>query len=287
MGLFDFMDSFFYISLGVLCLLILLLIYHFKDRIHTLETKNETLLDIVHNVVKEITSLKHSINTSAFLAAPAVNLNFCNPKVEQEEEQEEEEQEEEQEEEEKVQEEEQEEEQEEKVKVQVQEEVQVQEVKVQEVQVQEKDKYTKNVLVFSLSDDDEDDSIDDEDEEEDEEDDEEEEEEELIKKDSSNELQFHFGDNIVDTEFTDLNVVAAADDLTLNDVVINVNPVTNTTSSVPPSSSSSSSVKHPYSKLTLSQLKTLAVAQGMQCDISKLKKTELIKLLLESPSPSS
>jgi len=52
------METFFFISLGITFVLILLLVYHFKQRLSTLETKSDTMLDIVNNVVKEMGVIK-------------------------------------------------------------------------------------------------------------------------------------------------------------------------------------------------------------------------------------
>jgi ribosomal protein L15 len=58
MSVFNFMETFFFISLGITFVLILLLVYHFKQRLSTLETKSDTMLDIVNNVVKEMGVIK-------------------------------------------------------------------------------------------------------------------------------------------------------------------------------------------------------------------------------------
>lgn len=52
------METFFFISLGITFILILLLVYHFKQRLSNLEQKSDTMLDIVNNVVKEMSVIK-------------------------------------------------------------------------------------------------------------------------------------------------------------------------------------------------------------------------------------
>lgn len=52
------METFFFISLGITFILILLLVYHFKQRLSNLEQKSDTMLDIVNNVVKEMGVIK-------------------------------------------------------------------------------------------------------------------------------------------------------------------------------------------------------------------------------------
>ena len=60
MGLFNFIETFFFISLGITFMLILLLVYHFKQRLNTLEQKSNTMFEIINNIVSEITSIKQS-----------------------------------------------------------------------------------------------------------------------------------------------------------------------------------------------------------------------------------
>jgi hypothetical protein len=52
------METFFFISLGITFILILLLVYHFKQRLSTLETKSDTMFDIMNNIVKEMGVIK-------------------------------------------------------------------------------------------------------------------------------------------------------------------------------------------------------------------------------------
>lgn len=61
MGFFNFIETFFFISLGITFVLILLLVYHFKQRICTLEQKGNTMFEIVNGVVKELTNIKKLI----------------------------------------------------------------------------------------------------------------------------------------------------------------------------------------------------------------------------------
>jgi len=61
MGLFNYIDTFFFISLGITFILILLLVFHFKQRISTLEQKNETMFEIINNIVQELVQIKYII----------------------------------------------------------------------------------------------------------------------------------------------------------------------------------------------------------------------------------
>ena len=56
-------ESLFLILFSVTFLFILLLVYHFKNKISTLEKKNETMFDILNNVVSELTNIKRSLPT--------------------------------------------------------------------------------------------------------------------------------------------------------------------------------------------------------------------------------
>ena len=59
MGAFNLIETFFFLTLGITFGLIVLLVYHFKKRISTIEQKSDTMLDIVQNLAKEVITLKH------------------------------------------------------------------------------------------------------------------------------------------------------------------------------------------------------------------------------------
>lgn len=54
------MDSVFYLGLIVTFVLIILLAYHFKQRVSVLEEKNHTMFEILNNVVKELNVIRMS-----------------------------------------------------------------------------------------------------------------------------------------------------------------------------------------------------------------------------------
>jgi hypothetical protein len=60
MGIFNYIDTFFFISLGITFILILLLVFHFKQRVADLEEKNATMFEIINNIVKEVSSVKEN-----------------------------------------------------------------------------------------------------------------------------------------------------------------------------------------------------------------------------------
>jgi hypothetical protein len=61
MGIFNYIDTFFFISLGITFILILLLVFHFKQRMTASEQKNDTMFEIINNIVQEITTIKNSV----------------------------------------------------------------------------------------------------------------------------------------------------------------------------------------------------------------------------------
>ena len=62
MDFLNFMESFFFISLGITFIFILLLVYHFKERIINLEQKSDTMFEIINNVVKELSNVKQNVS---------------------------------------------------------------------------------------------------------------------------------------------------------------------------------------------------------------------------------
>jgi len=58
MGFFSFIENFFFISLGIVFILVLLLVYHFKQRMSSVERKGDTMYEIMTNMLKEIRFMK-------------------------------------------------------------------------------------------------------------------------------------------------------------------------------------------------------------------------------------
>lgn len=56
--MFDFVETSFFISLGITFVLILLLVYHFKQRLSVAEGKQDTMFEIINNLAQELTSVK-------------------------------------------------------------------------------------------------------------------------------------------------------------------------------------------------------------------------------------
>ena len=88
MSAFGMIESFFFLSLGIVFILIVLLVYHFKQRIATVEQKSDTMFDIVQNLAKELTSVKSR------LVVPSLGGGIYEPRIDREEEEAEEEEEE-------------------------------------------------------------------------------------------------------------------------------------------------------------------------------------------------
>lgn len=59
MGFFNILETFFFISLAITFILIMMLVYHFKGRITILEHKCDTMFEIMNNMVKEMKNMKH------------------------------------------------------------------------------------------------------------------------------------------------------------------------------------------------------------------------------------
>ena len=64
MGIFSFIETFFFLSLAISFVLILLLVYHFKQRISLLEQKSDTMITIINDIAKEMSIIKCSCNCS-------------------------------------------------------------------------------------------------------------------------------------------------------------------------------------------------------------------------------
>jgi hypothetical protein len=60
MSLFSFIETFFFISLGVTLILILLLVYHFRQRFNSLEHKCETMFELINTIVAELNTTRNS-----------------------------------------------------------------------------------------------------------------------------------------------------------------------------------------------------------------------------------
>jgi hypothetical protein len=58
MAIFNFLENFFFISLAITFGLLLLLVYHFKERMSIVEKKSDTLNEVLTHVVKELKTMR-------------------------------------------------------------------------------------------------------------------------------------------------------------------------------------------------------------------------------------
>lgn len=65
MGVFGFIENFFFISLGIVFGLVLLLVYHFKKRMSVAEKKSESMYGLLSTVVREIKNIRSTFYTAA------------------------------------------------------------------------------------------------------------------------------------------------------------------------------------------------------------------------------
>ena len=69
----NFMDTFFFLSLGITFALILLLVYHFKQRLSNTEQKCDTMFEIINGMASELNSMKGFL-TSRPISNPMANI---------------------------------------------------------------------------------------------------------------------------------------------------------------------------------------------------------------------
>jgi hypothetical protein len=72
MGLFSFVETFFFVSLGITFILILLLVYHFRQRFISLEQKCDTMFELINNIVTELNSERRSAHGFGITAPPVL-----------------------------------------------------------------------------------------------------------------------------------------------------------------------------------------------------------------------
>ena len=77
MELFSFVETFFFISLAITFVLIMMLIYHFRERLTIVEKKTNTMFDIITNVVNELNFVRNNLvlkNTTSNTENPPSNV---------------------------------------------------------------------------------------------------------------------------------------------------------------------------------------------------------------------
>tara|TARA_E500000178_G_scaffold271478_1_gene269521 strand:+ start:43 stop:687 length:645 start_codon:yes stop_codon:yes gene_type:complete len=78
MGVFNFMETSFIISLGITFVLILLLIYHFKQRLTASESKQDTMFEIINNLAQELNNVKGHVGQLTMMSRPPTPYPFNN-----------------------------------------------------------------------------------------------------------------------------------------------------------------------------------------------------------------
>jgi len=77
MGFFSLLETFFFISLAITFVLIIMLVYHFKGRLVSIEDRYHTMFEIVNSLVKEMKNLRDTmVQTQAQAQAPVERPQF-------------------------------------------------------------------------------------------------------------------------------------------------------------------------------------------------------------------
>jgi hypothetical protein len=83
MGVFNLLETIFFLSLAITFILIFMLVNHFKQRLSTIENKCNTMFEIINNLVQELGTLKqiqmYSFNNGCIPQPPLVSKT--NPEV--------------------------------------------------------------------------------------------------------------------------------------------------------------------------------------------------------------
>jgi len=260
MAPFKFVETFFFISLAISFLLILLLVYHFKQRLGSLEQKSDNMFEIVNNIVKELNILRNTkINQfsgfptgspsncfgpscfppqapSATKNIPMSDNNIFVSLVDD--------------------------------RLPTSRPTPVEEpVKKEDKKEDEDDDYEDD---YDEDDDDEDEDDEDDDDEDDEDDDEDDKPDEIVVENLDNIKIIQLEDTTVDLEIT--NIEEERENIPVEKVDETATPSNNVVGS-------GEYTKDVIRKMTVQELKNLVTNKGLCSDASKMKKPELIKLL--------
>ena len=64
MGLFNMLEMFFFVSLAITFVLILFLVYHFRQKMTSMENRCDAMFDIINNIVKELNNRNNLVTHS-------------------------------------------------------------------------------------------------------------------------------------------------------------------------------------------------------------------------------
>ena len=76
MTIFSLLESFFFLFLGISFILVLLMVYHFKKKLDTIEKKNETLQDICKTICEELDFVKSQSQPTKLQTIDPFYLNY-------------------------------------------------------------------------------------------------------------------------------------------------------------------------------------------------------------------
>ena len=76
--MFQLIDSFFFISLGITFVLLFLMAFHFKNRVSVLEKKNDALTEMCNTIVHEIHVVKQMVSLQVQSPVHSSSTNFSN-----------------------------------------------------------------------------------------------------------------------------------------------------------------------------------------------------------------
>ena len=61
MGIFNMLEMLFFVSLAISFVLIVFVVYHFRQKIIALEEKCDTMFELINNIVKEMNNRKNLV----------------------------------------------------------------------------------------------------------------------------------------------------------------------------------------------------------------------------------
>jgi hypothetical protein len=251
------METFFFISLGITFVLILLLVYHFKQRLTFVEQKSDNMFDIINNMVKEMGVIKTLVITY---------MNSQNTVVENRE----------------------------PFQQQFRQNI-VLTPSTHETDITLDTLPVEHLMVHEEDEEDDEEDEDEEDEEEDEEDEDDDEEEEedhvnITKPfiEPIDETKIAVSDDECDPETEVIELETTVIETTDNEIVLVESKLEEEIHTLETASAEETHIqevvqetdkKEDYSKYNLAQLKDLVVEKGLSKDASKMKKSKLLELL--------
>ena len=75
------LESVFFITLGISCVLLIMLIYHFKQRLNKLEQNGNTMFEIINNLAQEITTVNNNIRAISNVSPTPMQPNITHSKI--------------------------------------------------------------------------------------------------------------------------------------------------------------------------------------------------------------